>query len=115
MLKKIRDFSSAPTILPSRVRIPITPSMLLSIIVKFVLICHVKRMEINKKEGGFGPFFKKNIVDFLMYPNLVELWGCGCDQVVSMLAFNSDDPSSKPTFTIAFEKNENNPKKFLVS
>ena len=49
---------SAPSIMPPRVRLPSTPSMLLSFKVKFVLVLW-KRTKINQKEAGFGPFFKK--------------------------------------------------------
>ena len=52
--------SSAPSILPPRVRLPSMPSTLFSIIVKFVLYLSMqceKRTKINRKEAGFGPFF----------------------------------------------------------
>ena len=47
--------SSAPSILPPRVRVPSTPSMLLSI---YIDLCHVEKTKINKKEAGIGPFKK---------------------------------------------------------
>ena len=52
--------SSAPTILPQWVRVPSTPSMLLSFIV-FVLYWHVKRTKINKKRPGLAHL--KNLLD----------------------------------------------------
>ena len=51
--------SSAPTILPPRVRVPSTPSMLLSI---YIDLCHVEKTKINKKEARIGPFLKRNIM-----------------------------------------------------
>ena len=51
--------SSAPTILPPRVRVPSTPSMLLSFIVKFVLYLSCEKNEINKKRPGLAHFFIK--------------------------------------------------------
>ena len=48
--------SSMPTILPRRVRIPSTPSMLLSFIVKFVLYLSCERNQNKQKEAGLGPF-----------------------------------------------------------
>ena len=50
--------SSAPTILPPRVRVPSTPSMLLSFIV-FGLYLSCEKGENKLKEVGFGPLFKK--------------------------------------------------------
>ena len=47
---------SMPTILPPRVRIPNTPSMLLSFIVKFVLYLSCERNQNKQKEAGLGPF-----------------------------------------------------------
>ena len=41
--------SSTPTILPPRVRVPSTPSMLLS---NYIDLCHVEKTKINKKEAG---------------------------------------------------------------
>ena len=51
---------SMPTILPPRIRVPSTPSTLLSFIVKFVLF--LKKNEIKQKEAGFGPFNKTSII-----------------------------------------------------
>ena len=54
--------SSALSILPPQVRLPSPPSTLLSFTVKFVLYFSLqceKRTKINKKEGGFGRYFKK--------------------------------------------------------
>ena len=48
--------SSAPNILPPRVRVPSTPSMLLSFIVKFVLYLSCEKNEINKKRPGLAHF-----------------------------------------------------------
>ena len=48
--------SSAPSILPPRVRVLRTPSTRLSFIAKFVF---VKTSKINKKETGLGPFKNK--------------------------------------------------------
>ena len=48
--------SSAPTILPPRVRVPSTPSMLLSFIVTFVLYLSCEKNEINKKRPGLAHF-----------------------------------------------------------
>ena len=53
---------SAPSILPRWVRLPSMPSTLFSFMVKFFLYLSVqceKRMKINKKEAGFGPFKKQ--------------------------------------------------------
>ena len=52
--------SSVPSILPPRVRVPSTPSMLLSIyILQFTIyILHLEKMKI-KREVGIGPFFLK--------------------------------------------------------
>ena len=38
------------------VRVPSTPSTILSFIVKFVCLCIVKRTKYKLKEAGFGPF-----------------------------------------------------------
>ena len=58
--------SSTPTILPPRVRVPSTPSMLLSI---YVDLCHVEKTKINKKGARIGPFkkgkYKKDQVSIL--------------------------------------------------
>ena len=48
--------SSTPTILPPWVRIPCTPSTLLSSIVKFVLYLSCEKNENKQKEAGLGPF-----------------------------------------------------------
>ena len=48
---------SAPTILPPRVQIPSTPSMLLSFIV-FVLYLSCEKNENKQKEAEFGTFLK---------------------------------------------------------
>ena len=50
-----------PSILPSLVRVPSTPFMLLPFLVKFVLYLslHCEKNENKQKEAGFGPF--KNI------------------------------------------------------
>ena len=47
---------SAPTIMPPQVRVPRTPYMLLSFIVKFVLYMSCEKNENKQKEAGFGPF-----------------------------------------------------------
>ena len=47
--------SSVPNILPPRVRVPSTPSMLLSFIV-LCYICHLKRTKINKKRPDLAHF-----------------------------------------------------------
>ena len=56
--------SSAPSILPPRVRVPSTPSMLFQFILFKLYICqlnsNVKRTKINKKEAGITPFLKHN-------------------------------------------------------
>ena len=54
--------SSAPTIMPPRVRVPSTPSMLFRL-QYLCYICPVKRTKINKKEAGFG-LFEKNKLPF---------------------------------------------------
>ena len=46
--------SSAPTILPPWVRVPSTPYMFLSFIVKFVLYLSYEKNENKQKEAGFG-------------------------------------------------------------
>ena len=51
--------SSAPTILPQWVRVPSTPSTLLSFIV-FVLYLQCEKNENKQKEGEFGPLKKQN-------------------------------------------------------
>ena len=51
---------SAATILPPRVRVPSTPSMLLSFIVKFVLYLFRELTENKQKEAGLGVFKKSN-------------------------------------------------------
>ena len=50
--------SSAPTILPQWVRVPSTPSTLLSFIV-FVLYLQCEKNENKQKEGEFGPLKNK--------------------------------------------------------
>ena len=47
--------SSVPTILPSQVRVPSTPSTLLSFI-EFVLYLSCEKNENKEKKGGIGPF-----------------------------------------------------------
>ena len=47
---------SAPTIMPPQVRVPRTPYMLLSFIVKFVLYMSCEKNENKQKEAVFGPF-----------------------------------------------------------
>ena len=64
--------SSAPTILPHRVRDHRkTPSTLLSFTVKFVLYTALylscEKNENKQKEARFGPFFKKNLVILAVY------------------------------------------------
>ena len=49
--------SSAPTILPPRVRVPSMPSTLFHL---FVLYLSCEKNENKQKEAGFGPFKKKN-------------------------------------------------------
>ena len=49
---------SAPTILPPQVRVPSTPSTLLSFIVKFVLNLSCEKNDDKQKESGFGPIKK---------------------------------------------------------
>ena len=54
---------SAPSILPPRVRVPSTPSMLFSIyIVQIVYLSYELQCEMNEnkeKEAGIGPFLEK--------------------------------------------------------
>ena len=51
---------SAATILPPRVRVPSTPSVLVSFIVKFVLYLFREMNENKQKEAGLGVFKKSN-------------------------------------------------------
>ena len=53
--------SSAPTILPHQVQVPSTPSMLLSLIVKFVLSLSCEKNEINKKRPDLTHLRKKHL------------------------------------------------------
>ena len=55
--------SSAPTILPPRVRVPSTPSTLFIVKICTMLSLCWERTKINKKEAGFGPFFLKKSYD----------------------------------------------------
>ena len=48
--------SSAPTILPPRVRVPSMPSTLFHL---FVLYLSCEKNENKQKEAGFGPFLEK--------------------------------------------------------
>ena len=57
--------------MPPRVRLPSTPSMLLSFKVKFVLVLW-KITKINQKEAGFGPFFWKKRITPLPYTGKVK-------------------------------------------
>ena len=57
---------SAPTILPPWVRVPSTPSTLLSIIV-FVQCLSCEKNKNKQKEAGFGTFKKHNDVTFNVY------------------------------------------------
>ena len=52
--------SFAPTILPPRVWVPSTPSMLLSFIVKFVLYLSCEKNKIKQKRGRVWPNFLKS-------------------------------------------------------
>ena len=52
--------SSAPTILPPRVRVPSTLSMPFSFKVFVLSLSCEKNENKNKKEAGFGPFLQKN-------------------------------------------------------
>ena len=52
--------SSAPTILPPLVRVPSTPSLLLTFKV-FLLYLPCEKNKNKQKEAWFGPFFKKSI------------------------------------------------------
>ena len=54
-----RHSSVDSSMLPSRVRVPSTPSTLLSFKVKFVLYLSCERNENKQKEAGFGPFLRK--------------------------------------------------------
>ena len=56
--------SPAPTIMPPRVRVPSTPSMLLSFIV-FVVYLSCEKNENKQKEAGYGPFFIQITTFFL--------------------------------------------------
>ena len=62
---------SAPTILPPRVQIPSTPSMLLSFIV-FVLYLLCEKNKNKQKEARFGTFLKKSFFSVLRESNLDE-------------------------------------------
>ena len=58
--------SSAPFILPLRIPVPITPSILLLIYIK---LYHVEKMTINETEAGIGPIFKnKFFIRFTLTP-----------------------------------------------
>ena len=70
--------------------------------------------KINEKEAGVGPF--KKTPDFQQWQWSREVYfaeGCGGGQLVSVLAFYSDNPSSNPAnaysffVKFVFEKNEN--------
>ena len=50
--------SSAPTIISPWVRVPSTPSMLLSLTVKILLYLPCEMNEKKQKEFGSGPFMK---------------------------------------------------------
>ena len=52
--------SSVPTILPPQVRVPSTPSTLLSFIVKLVPYLSREKNEINNKRPGLAHFLKNN-------------------------------------------------------
>ena len=57
--------SSVPTILLPRVRVPSTPSTLLSLVVKFVLYLSIENNEyIQKKRPGLVHFSKKIVLSF---------------------------------------------------
>ena len=59
---KIKVDSSVPTILPARVRVPSSPSMLLSVMVNFAPYLSCEKNENKQKEAGFGPFYKEKSV-----------------------------------------------------
>ena len=60
MPPSLSGYSSAPTILPPRIQVPSTPSMLLSFIVKFMLYLTCENNQNKQIEAGFGPFLKNN-------------------------------------------------------
>ena len=55
--------STAPTILPPRVRVPSMPPTLLLFIVKFVLYMSGEKNENKQKEAEFGPFLMKSFFE----------------------------------------------------
>ena len=63
--------SSVPTILPPQVRVPSTPSTLLSFIVKLVPYLSREKNEINKKRPGLAHFFFKKLVELPTTPSFV--------------------------------------------
>ena len=81
--------SPAPTILPPRVWVPSTPSMLLSFIVKFVRYLSCEKNEINKNRPGLADFFlKKRLIKISqLILRKVEYWkdDFGCGVVVQKL------------------------------
>ena len=59
--------------------------------------------KINEKEAGVGPF--KKTPDFQQWQWSREVYfaeGCGGGQLVSVLAFYSDNPSSNPANAYSF-------------
>ena len=55
---------SAPSMLTPQVRVPSTPSMLLSI---YIDLCHVEKTKINKQRPGVANiFFSKMLVDIIV-------------------------------------------------
>ena len=61
---------SAPTILLPRVRVPGTPSTLLSFTTVFVLYLSCEKNENKQKEAAFDPFFKEKTISMQ-----INLWG----------------------------------------
>ena len=104
--------SSAPTILPPRVQVPSTPSMLFHL-QYLCYIFHGKRMKLNKKRPGLAHFKKKERQGFLGV--LPQLSGFIC-------AYHPAAPGLSPKHTIyafsfivfvlylSFEKNKNKQK-----
>ena len=75
--------SSMLTILPPKVQIPSTPSMLLSFRIKFVLCLSCEKNENKQNVAGLGPFFLKKTGELLM--------GSGCGSAGSVVASESGD------------------------
>ena len=75
--KKFGGATIAQWILPPLVRVPSTPSMLLSFIVKFVLYLSCEKAKINKKRPGLAHFKNTRFAFYYQSKLHIGVWSSG--------------------------------------